>query len=219
MPAGRRADAPEDRVPTGEEGQQRFDPPSSLEVALPGGGRLTVSTPDEVVLWEETSRRYIRDYRITKTNDLILLGALLSQVLMLYRAQKDLVNEKKAAAAQAMVTKSADEIRKIEKSLGIDKATREKGGQQTVPDYLARLKRAAFDKGVHISERVKEYERVMMEARWKIRLLRNGDTEDQQYHRISEPAIIDWLEKELAKLEDADKKWAKEKAAVWVGKL
>lgn len=220
MPADRSKSnaGPQDRIP-GEPGRPPFEAPGALEVALPGGGRLTVNTPDEKVLWEETAKRYIKDYRITKTNDLILLGALLSQVLVLYRAQKELVDEKKAAAAQAMITKAADEIRKGEKALGIDKATREKGGQQTVADFITRLKRAAYEKGVHISNRVKEYERVAMEARWKIRLLRNGDPEDQQYHRISEKSIIDWLEKELAKLEEADKTWAKEKAAVWVGKL
>lgn len=194
-------------------------PADPFEVELPGGGKMSLLSADEVVMWNEASKRYQRDYRLTKQNDLILLGALLSQVLMMYRAQRDLADPKKMAAAQATISKAADDIRKAEKALGIDKASREKGGQMTVADYITRLKRAAYEKGVHISNRVKEYERVMMEARWKIRLLRNGDTEDRQYHRISESSIIDWLEKELAKLEEADKQWAREKASVWVGKL
>lgn len=211
---------PEDRVPTGREEQSSLtEPTGELTVKLPGGGTLVMTAPDEVVMWNETRDRYVRDYRLTKTNDLILLGALLSQVLTLYRAQKDLSDERRAGAAQAMITKAAQEIRTAEKALGIDKASRERGGQHTVADYLTRLKKAGFEKGVHISKRTKEYERVMMEVRWKIRLLRNGDTEDRQYHRISETTIIDWLEKELTKLEEADKAWAKEKGALFVGKL
>lgn len=220
MPAGKRVDSPEQRVPTGREEQGSLTQPTGdFSVALPGGGRLTLSSADEVEMWNETKDRYIRDYRITRTNDLILLGALLSQVLTLYRAQRDLSDEKKAGGAQAMVSKASDEIRKAEKALGIDKASREKGGQHSVSDYLTTLKKAAFEKGVHISNRVKEYERVMMEARWKIRLLRNGDLEDRQYHRLTAESIIDWLEKELGKLEEKDKEWAKEKGAIWVGKL
>lgn len=224
MPQARRSpqprvDNPEGRVPTGEGQQSLVQPHGDFTVQLPGGGVLTLASADEVDMWNETKDRYIRDYRLTRTNDLILLGALLSQVLTLYRAQKDLSDEKKAGGAQAMITKAATEIRTAEKALGIDKASRERGGQHTVSDYITTVKRAAHAKGVHISERVKEYERVAMEARWKIRLLRNGDVEDRQYHRITESSIIDWLEKELSKLEEKDKEWAKEQSAIWVGKL
>lgn len=214
MPPSRRApQGPGERVP--QPGLET----AAFEVDLPGGGRLELLSADEVVMWQESAKRYIADYRLSKVNDLVLLGAILTQILVLYRSQKQLVNPKEAATAQAMITKAAEEIRRGEKALGIDKATREKGGQHTVADYIARLKRAGYEKGVHISKRVIEYEKVAMEARWKIRLLRNGDAEDRAYHRLTDKSIIDWLEIELAKLEEADKKWAKEKGAVFVGKL
>lgn len=193
--------------------------PLSLEVKLPGGGTLDLQTPAEVVMWNEASKRYVADYRLTKANDLILLGAILSQILSLYRAQRDMADPKKGAAAQLVVAKAAEEIRKGEKALGIDKATRERGGQHTIADYLTRLKKAGFEKGVHISERTKSYEAFTMELRWKLRLLRNGDTEDRAYHGLTERSLLEWAEAELAKLEEKDKEWAKEKAAVWVGKL
>lgn len=170
-------------------------------------------------MWNEASKRYQADYHLSKQNDLILLGALLSQVLMMYRAQRELVDPDKMTNALATIKLASEEIRKGEKALGIDKATREKGGAQTVADYVKRLKRAGFEKGVRISERVLEYEKVMMEARWKLRLLRNGDIEDRDYHKITEASICAWLEVELAKIEEKDKIWAKERAAVFVGKL
>lgn len=190
-----------------------------FEVELPHGGKLPVRDEHEVVMWNSTMRRYIADYKLTKANDLVLLGSILSQILAMYRAQRDLADPKKAASAQVVITKAAGEVRAGEKALGVDKASREKGGQQTLADYLQNLKKAAYEKGVHISERVTEYERVMMEARWKIRLLRNGDPEDRAYHHISEKAIINWLEQELATLERKDKQWRREKGAIFTGRL
>jgi hypothetical protein len=200
---------------------QRMEPdePDVYEVELPGGGKLPVRDEHEVVMWNTTMRRYISDYNLTKANDLVLLGAILSQILSMYRAQRDLSDPKKAANAQVLITKATQEIRAGEKALGVDKVSREKGGAHTIADYVGNLKKAAYEKGIHISERVTEYERVMMEARWKIRLLRNGDVEDRAYHSISERSIIDWLESELAVLEQKDKKWAREKGAIFVGKL
>jgi hypothetical protein len=58
-----------------------------------------------------------------------------------------------------------------------------------------------------------------MELRWKLRLLQNGDDEDRKYHNVSEKSICEWAARELAKLEEADKKWAKEKGKVFVGRL
>lgn len=170
-------------------------------------------------MWDSTHKRYIADYHLTKANDLILLGAILSQALIMYRAQVDLSDPKKAQPAQAKIQKTAEEIRSLEKALGIDKKTREAGGQHTVLDYITRAKRAAHEKGVHISDRVKAYEALAMEARWKIRLLRNGDDEDRRHHGITEKAIINWLEGELADLEEKDKKWAREKGRIFVGRL
>lgn len=219
MPPAKRVDSPEGRVPQPPGGPAAPGTTSSFDVELPSGGPLTLNTADEVVMWNETRDRYVKDYKLVKQNDLMALGAILSMALMQYRAQRDLSDPRKAATALAMIEKCSEGIRKGEKALGIDKATREKGGQHTVSDYLTTLKRAAYMKGVHLSERTKNYERVIMECRWKLRLLRNGDIEDKAYHNLSPQNICDWLEKELIKLEDLDKKWAAEKGALFVGKL
>jgi hypothetical protein len=60
---------------------------------------------------------------------------------------------------------------------------------------------------------------VMMDARWKLRLLRNGDPEDRAYHKLTPQAFCDWLEAELGKLEEIDKKYARDKHAVYVGRF
>lgn len=209
--------SPEDRV-------EDAGPPDEVKhvfrVKLPGAGEMDLANADEVLMWNDTRDRYIKDYGLSKGNDLIQLGAILTHTLILYRAQRDLASAKNSASNAEQIEKAAKAIRDAERSLGLDKATREKGGQQTVADYITRLKKAGFQYGVHISERVTEYERVAMEARWRIRLLRNGETEDKAYHGVqTDKQIVNWLEKELAGLEQKDREWAREKGALFVGKL
>lgn len=221
-----------------EAGVAEFNP--AFEVKLPQGGTLILKTQDEVDAWDRTSDAYIKEYRLTKANDLILLSAILSQSLTMFRAQQRLngmvaekdqagvptgryieeeVDPKTLAASQGAITKASEEIRALEKALGIDKKSREAGGAYNVADYIATLKKAAHEMGIHISERFKFSEDVMMEARWKIRLLRNGDPEDRQHHDVSPDKIIDWLEKKLAEAEQVDIDFAKNKGHLYLGKL
>lgn len=190
-----------------------------FEVALPAGGRLELRDADEVELWTASAQRYIDDYGIAKANDLMLLGAILSQGVAMYRAQRDLTDHKKAANAQNIIIKAAGEIRELEKALGIDKKTREAGGQHTVVDYVTRLKRAAQSKGIRIAERTLAYEEFAMGLRWRMRVLRNADDEDRRHHGITEEAILAWIEQRLGHFEEQDKKWAKEQGRVFTGKL
>jgi hypothetical protein len=200
-------------------------PPSSVrgnrrfQVELPGGGFIEVRNQGEVDFWNELRDRYLDDYAIVKANDRVLVGALLSQSLEMYRAQLDLQDPKKAAQAVARISKASEQIRELEKALGIDKKAREAGGQHTVVDYITRLKRAAHAMGVRISERVLEYEDFNNELRWRLRLLRNGDAEDRKHHGITRDSILEFCERRLAEIEERDKEWAREKGAIFVGKL
>jgi hypothetical protein len=212
----------------------------NFEVDLPAGGRLMLHSVAEVDLWEESSKRYMQDYQLNQQNDLLLLGAILSQQLAMFRAQQRMngmtpkvddkgqptgeyvrkelkVNE--MGAAQSTIIKASTEIRELEKALGIDKKTREQGGAHTVQNYVLTLKKAARQYGVHLNQRMQAYEKVMMDARWKLRLLRNGDPEDRSYHKLTPQALCDWLEEELTKLEEVDKQFAKQKASVFVGRF
>jgi hypothetical protein len=216
-------------------------PAPKFEVELPAGGKLPLLSLEEVELWETTRDRYLNDYAITQQNDKVTLGGLLTQQLVMFRAQQRLaglepefddatglptghykrvgISPGDMSKAQSIVTKASEEIREGEKVLGIDKKTREAGGQHTVANYVETLKMAARSYGVHLSKRLKAYEKVMMEARWKLRLLRNGDPEDRQYHGLTEQSFIAWLEEELAKIEEVDREYARDKGKLWVGKV
>src|SRR4051812_13018072 len=116
--------------------------PTPFEVDLPGGGKLYVQSVEEVELWGRSRDRYLEDYHLSKQNDLVLLGALLQQQLLLFRAQRNVngmvpeldaqrrptgvyimkdVEPDEVAAYMKALTGASDQIQKIEKTLGIDK--------------------------------------------------------------------------------------------------
>lgn len=209
-------------------------------VDLPAGGVLHMQTPDEVDLWNKARDRILSEYVLRKHNDLINLGALLQQQIVLYRCQVRIngmepqvdahgvptgayrrvdLDAAEVMGYQKTLTECAKEIGRLEKALGIDKVTREAGGAHTLESYIRTLKAAAHDRGVHVTEQVLEYQRVMKELGWKLRLLYKGDTQDRQYHNVSPKSVLDWLWSELQALEAKDKEWAREKGKLYVGKL
>lgn len=210
------------------------------EFDLPVGGKLYLRSAEELEYAEKVRDRYIEDYNLNKTNDLALVGALVSQQLELYRAQQEMngmvpvldaadvptgeykIEQTKPAekkAAQQRLIAATNEVREIEKTLGIDKKTREAGGAYSVEEYIGTLKKAARSFGLHISRRFKRHEDFANGLRWRIRVLRNGDAEDRAYHGVETPEkVVAWAEAELEQIEHHDQEFAKEHALV-VGKL
>lgn len=209
---------------------------------LPGGGKLYLQSLDEVELLEAQKDAYEKDYTFDKLNDRVLFGSLLTQQLALYRGQQTISGMEpefdakerptgfmirrtpppkpaEMKAAQDAINSATGEIMKLEKALGIDKKTRESGGQHTLIAYLTTLKRAANEFGIQVNERTKAYEAFAMEGRTKLRILFNADAEDRQYHGITEKGVLTWFRDELARLEQIDKDFAKQKGELWRGKL
>jgi hypothetical protein len=211
-----------------------------FEVELPSGGKMFLQSAEEVALWEQSHERYVEDYHLTKTNDLVLVGAILQQQVTLYRAQCALngveaeldnagvptgrYKQHKLDADETdkflrMLNEATKQIQTIEKALGIDKVSREAGGAVTVENYLRTLKRAAHDRGIHISKRVIAYEQFCMDLKTRLRILKNADAEDRNYHDITPERVLAWATEQLDALEEVDKKFAREKGKVYIGKL
>lgn len=209
-------------------------------VDLPSGGRLHLQTPDEVELWNQAHAKYRDDYVLVKHNDLVSLGALLLQQVILYRCQMAVsgmvpeldtrgiptgnyvrakLDGADLASYQRALTEASKEMRALEKSLGIDKATREAGGTHTLDNYVRTLKRAAHERAIHIATTVLEYQKVFNELSWKLRLLYKGDPQDRAYHNISPRTVLDWINVEVERLHQLDMDFAREKGKVYVGKL
>jgi hypothetical protein len=213
---------------------------SQLEVELPAGGKLQLRNEEEVDLWDRIATKYKSEYQLSRTNDLVTLGIILNLNVTIFRAQQALngmvpqtdaqgvptgrlifqpptANE--AKGHQKAINDASKEIRELEKSLGIDKRTRDAGGGENLAQYIMTLKAAGRQYGLHIQKRVKAYEEFGMELRWKIRVLRNGDEEDRAEHNISEETILAWAEQRLAELEQIDQQFAKTKQRIFAGRL
>jgi hypothetical protein len=170
----------------------------------------------------------------------VLVGAILQQQVTLYRAQCALngveaeldnagvptgrYKQHKLDADETdkflrMLNEATKQIQTIEKALGIDKVSREAGGAVTVENYLRTLKRAAHDRGIHISKRVIAYEQFCMDLKTRLRILKNADAEDRNYHDITPERVLAWATEQLDALEEVDKRFAREKGKVYIGKL
>lgn len=214
--------------------------PMNYRVDLPGGGHTFLQDADEVELFNEAKAKYIEDYHLSKLNDLALLGAILMQQILMYRAQRRMSGVKpqldnagvptgemifeppdsdETAAAVALMNKATDQLRGLEKQLGIDKVTRESSGAYTIEDYIRTLKRAAHERAIHISKRFLMHEAFANGLRWRLRGLYNWDAEDRAYHNLTPDEILKWCDDQLKEIEEADKKFAHEKGRMFVGKL
>jgi hypothetical protein len=213
---------------------------ADYQVELPAGGVLHLQTPDEVQKWQDSLTKYREEYVLSKQNDLVALGQLLQQEVIIFRCQTAVngmepeldqggvptgsykrveLDGSDLAAYQRTLVAAQGEMRNIEKALGIDKTKREAGGTHTVESYVRSLKRAAHQRGVHITQRTLEYEKMVNELRVRLRLLYQGDKEDRAYQNVSPKSVLDWLKEECDRLTEVDKKFANEKAKLWVGKL
>ncbi len=209
-----------------------------FEVKLPAGGKMHLRDREEVDLWVTLSKKYQRDYRLVKVNDLTMLGTLLLQHLAMFRAQREMsgvqwqehpdgspklaaieVKPARMTALGEVVQRASKEIREIERAMGIDAKTRAQQGTQTIPDYLARLKRFGREMGIHISKRTHAYELFVNELRWRVRLAQNGDAEDRAYHEATPDQILKWCREQLEVLEQVDRDFAHEKNKLVVGKI
>lgn len=210
-----------------------------FEVTMPGTGqRARLKNAEEVRMFNESRNMLIEEYQLTKLNDLVILGALLFQQILMGRAQQALsgmreqidnsgnpsgnwveMEPDEISAAAQMLQKATDQIKSLEKSLGIDKATRESGGAYNLADYLRTLKSAAHERGIHISKRVLAMEHFFNELSWRVRALTEWDIEDRAHHNLTPENVIAWAKEEIAGLKQADKDFATEKGKLYVGKL
>jgi hypothetical protein len=193
-----------------------------------------------VDLWTTALERYREDYLLVKHNDLVTLGALLQQQIIIFRCQtaingmepeldaqkvptgnykRSKIDGADLAAYQRTLTEATKEYRALEKQLGIDKATREQGGAHNVETYVRDLKRAAHARGIHITTQVLEYQRVFKELGWRLRVLYKADSQDRAYHAITPKSVLDWIKAEIERLEQVDRDFAAETGKLYAGKL
>lgn len=199
-------------------------------VQLPGGGApLPLQTADEMDRWQTLETAYVEQYDLRRINDQTNLATLLVQQINLYRAQLGLsgrvpktddeglatgeyqhrvLKPAEVKSFQEQITNASKEIRAIEQAMGIDKASRDKTGDETLRGWLTTMKARAHRYGLHVNRRVHAYEEFCMELRWRVRLNERGDAEDKHYEDCSDEGIIKWTRAQLAELDRQDQEFA-----------
>jgi hypothetical protein len=210
-----------------------------FRVDLPGGGGgISLQSTEEVDRWQVLALAYTDQYDLRKINDQTNLGTLLVQHVNLYRAQQALsgrvpelddedlptgryvsrvLKPVEIKAYQEQINTVSKEIREIEKTMGIDKKSRDAAGDESLKSWLLGMKARAHRYGLHVSKRVTAYEEFAMELRWRLRLNEVGDAEDKHYEDVDDAGVIKWAREQLAELEEADKKFAAEEGALVLG--
>lgn len=210
-------------------------------VELPGGGaHIPLQTAEEVDRWQTLEAAYRDQYDLRKINDLTNLGTLLVQQVNLYRAQMGLsgrvpvtddfglptgeyeqrmLKQSEIRSYQDQIQGASKEIREIERTMGIDKKSRDQAGDESLKSWLVQMKARAHRYGLHVSRRVAKYEEFCMELRWRLRLNEIGDAEDKHYEECSEEGIIRWAREQLAELERVDQEFAQEEGALVLGRM
>lgn len=208
------------------------------EADLPGGGTILLLSPQEVKFYEEIKRSLTNDFKFESVNDQLILGQLLTFHVQAHREQQRMMGQLPSYDSQGQVEgfvsvpdaerdmaaerlpKIQKEIRELEKALKIDKTSREGDGTYDIAAYFERLKGAALEYGVHISERYTMLDNFMGELQWRLRVYNNADLEDKRYHGIdTAEKLLKWAEDEANKFVEFDKTFARDKQAVWVGDL
>lgn len=212
----------------------------NFEVELPAGGKVPLQTIEEVEVFEAARDSYLHDFRIQHHSDKLAIGSLIMMHLEVFRNQQRLngmeaevdaagvptgryvkaqMKPTDKTAALSVLLKVQGEIRDAEKALGVDKKTRDAGGQHEVRDYIGEVKSAAEIWGVHLSRRYQAYDAFARALRVKIHMLDNLDAEDLQHENISVDTILGFCRASLERLVEADKKFAAEKGRLIVGRV
>lgn len=208
-----------------------------LTCKLPGGGSITMLDPQEVDFFETLKKQYLKEYAISKPNDLARLSQLLMAELAAHRMTKKMagqtarydakgqftgyekVDDEEMASVLKSLPQIQSEIRSLEQHLRLDKKSREGHGQNEVKEYMETLKRAAKQYGVHLSERYTKYDEFRNELSWKLRVLDNADDKDRTYHNITAETVLQYCRDHVAEMDDFDKAFAHDKQSIWVGKI
>lgn len=174
----------------------------NLIVTAPSGSVFVVLTNDEVAYFEDKATRYTADNHFINITDLQDVDRLLFMELMCYRYSLWLSQEHDywdqgvdLDALKKTVVEYSKELRLLKKSLGIDKAQRDKEKGENVADYLENLRVRAREFGVKREEELTTCLTLFNELKELVTLHRNCDEKERFEMNVELEDILEWIEK------------------------
>lgn len=169
-------------------------------VNTPSGGEFFVLTPEEVTYFSDRAARYLNQNHFQNVTDLQDLDRVLMMELMCWRYALWLSQEHDYWG-QGVVLEDlkknlfeySRELRLLKKSLGIDKAQREKDKGESVADYLENLRVRAKEFGVMREEQLTKALTLFQELVALLTLHDNCDEIERREQNIETDDLIDWI--------------------------
>lgn len=199
----------------------------TFSVVGPSGATHEVLTEQEVEYWEGHLSRYMSNLHFSNISDLQELDRVLMQELMVWRWGNwlsmgvdyfgDAVDER---ILQDQIKSYSTELRLLKKSLGIDKASRDKDRGETVAEYIENLRRRAKEFGYHREKQLSQA-LILFNDLIALTTLMNNCTPDEQRENHCTPAdVLQWIqETAIPEYQAIDEHFRKNQQSTWVREL
>lgn len=173
---------------------------AKLVVQGAGGMRLEVKNGLEKKWFEDTKKKYIKEFIFENVSDLQDLDRVMGLELLSFRYTQWLVQgvdydglefmEKEVQAHKKSVDQ---EIRLTKATMGMDRKGRTADDNESVADYLQRLLRRAKEFGVHRDMQVEKIYNLFHELMTLVGLNVRTDQEEAEYLKVSDQDVLKWI--------------------------
>lgn len=201
-----------------------FNDGGTIEVAGPSGEMLRVLTDGEAEWVTRITTRYMSDNHFSNITDLqdldrILVMEMLSRRWGIWLAQE---HDYEGSGVdleklQKYMSDYSKEIRLLKKSLGIDKAARDRDKGDSPAEYINNLRIRAKEFGIMRNDQFAKVITLFQELISLITLHNNCDDYERKENNIEIEDILDWIERmAIPEFQAIDATFRETKQKMWI---
>lgn len=196
-----------------------------LSVKLPSGAEFKVLTPSEVEYVNDRVHQYQRTFKWDNISDVQDVDRIVIMELFVYRWGSFLAMGKDyydddvdEQALRKSINDWSGELRLVKKSLGMDKATRDKdSGDDSVPAYLERLRLRAKEFGINRNKMMDKGLVLSQQVIALATLYKNCDQQERLEQRCTAEDVCNWLlEVYIPEFQVVDSDFRKTSQTLWI---
>lgn len=181
-------------------------------VDTPSGKTLELLTEQEKLTYEHMATTYLEDNALPNAADLGTLDQILFNELMCYRWSQWVASEQDyngepvtLAAYQKSIMDYNKVCMDLKKTLGIDKASRNRDKSDSVYDYIMNLLQRAETFGVKRNTEAVEAITLWKQLVAKVQFWRNCDEDERKEFRAQAEDVMDWILSKEEEFEEIDR--------------
>ena len=194
-------------------------------VETPSGGDLSLLTSDEADWYCDRRDEYMDQNKFTNQSDLADRDRVLMMETMINRWSTWIsrgFDYMQARIDEREVTRNikeySQELRQVKKSLGIDKATRDRD-QESTADFVQVLLTRAKEFGVHRNMQYEKAVTLIQELKTMVLMYDRCDEEERKELDLSPEAIMEWVRKNMVKEWDEIDAAFRKNQTIWIREL